>query len=75
MKENRIILFIALVIGSVIFFFALRNATDCRGNGSTTLLCIWGLRRGLHTIGNYLMFIAIVFGVNFLLVNKKDDSR
>ena len=62
--------FIVLVIGSVIFCFTLYNAMA--SHGSTNLdLRIQGLREGLYTIGHYLIFVSIIFGANFLLVEKK----
>lgn len=69
MKDFGIALFLVLVIGSVIFFFILHNATVAYGDGMFPY--IYALRRGLHTIGNYLIFVSMVFGVNFLLVKKK----
>lgn len=65
------ILFFVLISGSVIFFIHLIETTEASGMGDGTILSIWGLRRGLLSIGNYLIFLAIIFGINSLLIKKE----
>ena len=65
-----ILLFVVLVVGSVIFFFHLLSTVEGRGSGDNTTLSIWGLKRGILDIGLYLIFVSMIFGVNFLLVKK-----
>ena len=66
----RTILFVILVIGSVFFLFKLHTTMQGHGSGNDTILYIWGLRRGIHAVGGYLIFISIVFGINSLLIKK-----
>ena len=68
MKEKGIVLLIVLVIGSVIFFFALQDATQKQGSGDMhEMMAIRGVWEAQETIGNYLIFVSVIFGVNFLL--------
>lgn len=72
MKEIRIALFIALVIGSIIFFFSLHKTTQSQGSGDMyEIMAIRGVWKSQETIGNYLILVSLVFGVNSLLIKNK----
>jgi hypothetical protein len=65
--------FVILLFGSVFFMVHFFVTTQEKGSGNVVILIEWAIRRGLHDIALYLVFVVILFGAYFFRSKQQDE--